>query len=109
MALSSLRTSDFSDVPFSERLTADEEKEMARRIRTAEQRAREAIAGINEADDILMRRPDRAERTRAGAVDRQQCTAIASRPLPLTGAPRSEHHRAPGVALPKLFRPVAFA
>jgi len=70
MALSSLRTSDFSDVPFSERLTADEEKEMARRIRTAEQRAREAIAGINEADDILMRRPDRAERTRAGAVDR---------------------------------------
>lgn len=70
MALSSLRTSDSSDVPFSERLTADEEKEMARRIRTAEQRAREAIAGITEADDILMRRPDRAERTRAGAVDR---------------------------------------
>jgi RNA polymerase sigma factor (sigma-70 family) len=70
MALTSLRTSDFSDAPFSERLSADEEKDMARRIRTAEQRAREAIAGINEADDILMRRPDRAERTRAGAVDR---------------------------------------
>lgn len=70
MALSSLRASDSSDVAFSERLTAEEEKDMARRIRTAEQRAREAIAGINEADDILMRRPDRAERTRAGAVDR---------------------------------------
>ena len=36
----------------------------------AEQEAREAVAGIDEADSILMRRPDRAERTRAGAVDR---------------------------------------
>ncbi|MEL6346478.1 MAG: sigma-70 family RNA polymerase sigma factor [Myxococcota bacterium] len=70
MALSSLRTSDSSDTSFSERLTADEEKAMARRIRQAEQIAREAVAGIQEADDILMRRPDRAERTRAGAVDR---------------------------------------
>lgn len=70
MALSSLRNSDSSDVSFSERLTAEEEKMMARRIRQAEQIAREAVAGIQEADDILMRRPDRAERTRAGAVDR---------------------------------------
>jgi len=54
----------------SERLTADEEKSMAREIRLAEQAAREAVAGIDEADRILMRRPDRAERTRAGAVDR---------------------------------------
>ncbi len=54
----------------SERLTAEEEKQMAREIRRAEQAAREAIAGLDEADDILMRRPDRAERTRAGAVDR---------------------------------------
>ena len=69
MALSSLRLSDFAEGP-SERLTAEEEKMMARRIRQAEQIAREAIAGILEADDILMRRPDRAERTRAGAVDR---------------------------------------
>jgi RNA polymerase nonessential primary-like sigma factor len=55
---------------FSERLTAEEEKQMAREIRTAEQAAREAIAGIPQAEAILMRRPDRAERTRAGAVDR---------------------------------------
>lgn len=59
-----------SDVGASERLTAEEEKSMARKIRRAEQAAREAVAGIPEADDILMRRPDRAERTRAGAVDR---------------------------------------
>ena len=55
---------------YSERLTAEEEKSMARQIRHAEQIAREAIAGIPSAEDILMRRPDRAERTRAGAVDR---------------------------------------
>ena len=54
----------------SERLTAEEEKSMAREIRKAEQEAREAVAGILEAESILMRRPDRAERTRAGAVDR---------------------------------------
>jgi RNA polymerase primary sigma factor len=71
MALSSLRSSGFSSSSsVSERLTAEEEKMMARRIRRAEQIAREAIAGIPSADDILMRRPDRAERTRAGAVDR---------------------------------------
>ena len=55
---------------FSERLSAEEERQMARQIREAEQTAREAVAGIPEADEILMRRPERAERTRAGAVDR---------------------------------------
>jgi len=75
MALSSLRStsrrSGFpSNASVSERLTAEEEKMMARKIRRAEQIAREAIAGIPAADDILMRRPDRTERTRAGAVDR---------------------------------------
>jgi RNA polymerase nonessential primary-like sigma factor len=69
MSLSQLR-GFASEGGFSERLTAEEEKMMARQIRRAEQAAREAIAGINEADRILMRRPDRAERTRAGAVDR---------------------------------------
>lgn len=69
MSLNRLRTVDASD-GISERLSAEEEKTMARRIRRAEQAAREAVAGINEADAILMRRPDRAERTRAGAVDR---------------------------------------
>lgn len=54
----------------SERLTAEEEKAIAREIRKAEQSAREAIAGIDAAESILRRRPDRAERTRAGAVDR---------------------------------------
>lgn len=54
----------------SERLTAEEEKAIAREIRKAEQAAREAIAGIDAAENILRRRPDRAERTRAGAVDR---------------------------------------
>lgn len=54
----------------SERLTADEEKDLARRIRVAEERARDAIDGIDVAMEILTRRPERAERTRAGAVDR---------------------------------------
>ena len=56
--------------PRSERLTAEEEKEIARAIRRAERRAREAIAGLELAEKIVQRRPDRAERTRAGAVDR---------------------------------------
>ncbi|MBN1337131.1 MAG: sigma-70 family RNA polymerase sigma factor [Deltaproteobacteria bacterium] len=56
--------------PRSERLTAEEEKTIAREIRKAEHAARESIAGIDEAEDILSRRPERAERTRAGAVDR---------------------------------------
>jgi RNA polymerase nonessential primary-like sigma factor len=70
MSLSQLRLSSSSENGPSERLTADDEKQMARQIRTAEQVAREAVAGIDVADSILMRRPDRAERTRAGAVDR---------------------------------------
>jgi len=70
MSLSQLRNFHSGDSGLSERLTAEEEKAMARAIRRAEQAAREAVAGITEADAILMRRPDRAERTRAGAVDR---------------------------------------
>ncbi len=70
MSLSQLRRSTSDDWGFSERLSAEEEKIMARAIRRAEQEARAAVAGIPEADRILMRRPDRAERTRAGAVDR---------------------------------------
>jgi RNA polymerase sigma factor (sigma-70 family) len=69
LSLAQLRSFHGADGP-SERLSAEEEKSMARQIRKAEQAAREAVAGINEADHILMRRPDRAERTRAGAVDR---------------------------------------
>jgi RNA polymerase nonessential primary-like sigma factor len=71
MSLSQLRSlSSSSENGPSERLTAEDEKLMARQIRSAEQVAREAVAGIEVADRILMRRPDRAERTRAGAVDR---------------------------------------
>jgi RNA polymerase nonessential primary-like sigma factor len=69
MSLNQLRSFSPGD-GVSERLTAEQEKSMARSIRRAEQIAREAVAGIKQADDILMRRPDRAERTRAGAVDR---------------------------------------
>jgi RNA polymerase nonessential primary-like sigma factor len=54
----------------SERLTAEQEKEMARRIHRAEKRAKEAIKGIAVAEAALARRPKRAERTRAGMVDR---------------------------------------
>jgi RNA polymerase nonessential primary-like sigma factor len=70
MSLNQLRSSSSGEGGVSERLTAEQEKSMARSIRRAEQIAREAVAGIREADVILMRRPDRAERTRAGAVDR---------------------------------------
>lgn len=52
------------------RITAEEERELARKIRTAERHAREAIAGIDEAEQVLRRRPKRTERTRAGAIDR---------------------------------------
>ena len=54
----------------SERLTAEEEKDYARRIRRAEHEASEAVQGIDVADALLDQRPQRAERTRAGAVDR---------------------------------------
>ncbi|MEM6925376.1 MAG: sigma-70 family RNA polymerase sigma factor [Myxococcota bacterium] len=54
----------------SERLSAEQEKEMARRIHSAERRARDAIDGIGCASEILTRKPKRAERTRAGMVDR---------------------------------------
>ncbi|MCB9766206.1 MAG: RNA polymerase sigma factor RpoD/SigA [Alphaproteobacteria bacterium] len=43
---------------------------MARLIHQAEDRARDAIDGIDVADNILGRTPKRAERTRAGMVDR---------------------------------------
>ena len=68
MAAAMANTSESSGA--SGRLTATEEKAIAREIRKAEQASREYIAGLDEAEDILARRPERAERTRAGAVDR---------------------------------------
>jgi len=53
-----------------DRITVEEERDLARRIRAAEREARAAIAGIDSAEDILRRRPTRNERTRAGAIDR---------------------------------------
>jgi RNA polymerase sigma factor (sigma-70 family) len=67
---SALSLGDSSRRRVSERLTAEEEKAIARQIRRAEITAREAIKGIEDAEFILKRKPDRAERTRAGAVDR---------------------------------------
>jgi len=62
----------------SERLTADEEKEIARAIRRAEEAARQAITGHGSAKSILDRKPDRAERTRAGSVDRLEAAVEAA-------------------------------
>ncbi|MFK7928866.1 MAG: sigma-70 family RNA polymerase sigma factor [Myxococcota bacterium] len=61
----------------SERLTAEQEKDIARDIRRAENRAREAVRGLEHAEDILSKRPERAERTRAGAVDRLESAVEA--------------------------------
>ncbi|MEN0062972.1 MAG: sigma-70 family RNA polymerase sigma factor [Myxococcota bacterium] len=54
----------------SERLTAEEEIEIARDIHSAEARARDALQGHDEAVAVMMQSPERAERTRAGSVDR---------------------------------------
>ncbi len=51
-------------------MSAEEERFLAERIRTAELGARAALAGIDCAENVLRRRPTRNERTRAGAVDR---------------------------------------
>ena len=59
------------------RWTAEEECAVARTIREAERRAWEAVAGIPVADRILGKRPLRAERTRAGSVDRLEAAVLA--------------------------------
>lgn len=55
---------------FSERLTADQERDMATKIRQSEEKAYNLIKDVPIAAEILSQRPDRVERTRAGAVDR---------------------------------------
>ncbi len=50
---------------------------MAREIRAAEYSVRDALAGIDAAEDILRARPKREERTRAGAVDRLQQAVLS--------------------------------
>ena len=51
-------------------MTADQEKDMARAIRKAEERAFAIVKEIPSAAEQLERKPERAERTRAGWVDR---------------------------------------
>jgi len=53
-----------------ERLTAEEECAIARDIHAAEDAAHDALQGIGMAVQIIQQKPGRAERTRAGAVDR---------------------------------------
>ncbi len=69
---------DQSRIRPGERLTAEEEKEIARQIRRCEADARQALKGARAAEDILKKRPDRAERTRAGAVDRLEAAVEAT-------------------------------
>lgn len=52
------------------RLTAEEERDLAQDIRTAEHRAKTALEHLPFASEILNQRPDRSERTRAGEVNR---------------------------------------
>ena len=59
------------------RWSAEEECAVALRIREAEREAREAVDGIPVAEDILSRRPSRAERTRAGSLDRLEAAVMA--------------------------------
>ena len=58
------------------RFDGDQERDVARDIREAEHRAREALSGFDEAEAILRHRPKREERTRAGAVDRLQQAVV---------------------------------
>ena len=90
--------SSFSERGRSERLSAGQEREMARKIHRAEEAARAAIAGLPIASEILNRRPERVERTRAGAVDRLEQAVhrvlAAAREDPALRRAAGEAHRA---------------
>ena len=60
-----------------ERLTAEEEKDLARLIHKAEAEAKEVIVELDAAQEILGAKPSRAEKTRAGAVDRLEAAVEA--------------------------------
>jgi len=59
-------------------ITADQERLIAQNIRAAERIATEALCGIDEAELELFQTPNRAERTRAGAVDRLASAVAAA-------------------------------
>ena len=61
----------------NERLSADDERIIATQIKDAEVRAQQAIEHIEIAKTILDQRPERVERTRAGAVDRIENAILA--------------------------------
>lgn len=61
----------------SERLTAEEEKDLARMIHVAEARSRNAVANLDIAKEHLEQSPERIERTRAGEVDRLEAAVDA--------------------------------
>lgn len=78
------------------RISAEEERDIARRIRQAEREAREAVAGVDAAERVLRRRPTRTERTRAGAVDRlieavEACAEEAKTDLEVRSAMTQAH------------------
>ncbi len=68
---------DFGSYP-SRRLTADEEKALARQIHAAEDTARAAVESIQVAQREINRVPDRQERTRDGEVDRLEAAVEAA-------------------------------
>jgi len=55
-----------------------EEKQLARKIRAAEFRAREAVRNVPMAETELAKQPKRVERTRAGEVDRLESAIEAT-------------------------------
>lgn len=61
----------------SERLTAEQEKELARAIHESERSALRSIADLKEAFSILGMAPQREEKTRAGSVDRLEAAIEA--------------------------------
>ena len=62
----------FSIFKMSEKLTPEQEKEMASQIRDAEDKAFDLIKNLNDSEtkDLLSNKYERVERTRAGKVDR---------------------------------------
>jgi len=61
------------------RFTAEQEQDIALDICAAEERALEAVRGIGVAEEELTRRPKRAERTKAGAVERLEAAVRAAK------------------------------
>ncbi len=62
--------SGFSEITYVRRLNAEEEKEMATIIRDLENKAYGVLEKYDDLREILEKRPEREERTRAGRVDR---------------------------------------